>query len=201
MPHYWGANSQWLDTRDLIPHRRPTCVSEDKEGNLWVGTEGDGIVRFNARGREYHSRDPEHNQKDGTEFTVVTGDEVGWAFERVARLSPGLEQGVWCVLNNKDKRSAVARWSEGKWQVFPGPKNVASASPVAEIAPGKVLVGIGDEPSEIGPGLVELDWASRTVKNNEGPEHKIREIIMTPGGRVFAASWWSLYQKRYDRAR
>ncbi|MGH7139372.1 MAG: hypothetical protein ACREHD_26810, partial [Pirellulales bacterium] len=24
MPHYWGANSPWLDTRELVPHRRPT---------------------------------------------------------------------------------------------------------------------------------------------------------------------------------
>ena len=42
MPHYWGANSAWLDTRDLLPHRRPTCMVEDNDGHLWIGTQWDG---------------------------------------------------------------------------------------------------------------------------------------------------------------
>ncbi len=200
LPHYWGANSDWLDIREWIPHRRPTCIGEDKEGNLWVGTDGDGILRFNATGRDYHRRDPVQNQKDGTEFTLVSNAELGWAFERVADLSPGLEHGVWCVLSSKENRSAVARWREGRWQVFPWPKNLATAGVIQEIDPGKVLVGIGDGPSETGDGLVELNWASRTFTKIKGPEHKIREIIVTPGHRVFAASWWSLYQKRSEQA-
>jgi hypothetical protein len=60
-------------------------------------------------------------------------------------------------------------------------------------------VGIGDEPSEVDAGLVKLDWATKTLTKIKGPEHKIREIVMTPGRRVFAASWWSLYEKRGDR--
>jgi hypothetical protein len=104
LPHYWGANSPWVDTRKLIRHRRPTCIVEDNQENLWVGTDGDGVLRFNVKARNYHRRDSEHNQKDGTEFTKI-----------------------------------------------------------------------------------------------KGPEHKIREIVTTPGRRVFAASWWSLYEKRAER--
>ena len=201
LPHYWGANSPWLDTRDLIRHRRPTCMVEDAETNLWVGTDGDGILRLNAKGREYHRRNAEHHQKDGTEFTPVFGAEVGWPFERVMDLGRGIDRGVWCVLKSAEGRSAVARWLDGKWQVFPWPRDLASAVVVEEIEPGTVLVGIGDEPSETGAGLVKLDWRSRTLTRIKGPEHKIRELIVTPGGRVFAASWWSLYEKRSERAR
>jgi hypothetical protein len=199
LPHYWGANSRWLDTRELIPHRRPTCIVEDHEGNLWVGTDGDGMVRFEARGRAYHLRDPQHNRQDGTEFTRVSQAQVGWPFERVADLSRGVEHGVWCVLKSKEGQSAVARWLGGRWQVLPWPKEFAPAGAVEEIEPGAVLVGIGEEPSESRGGLVKLDWASRALTKIEGPDHKIREITATPDGRVFAASWWTLYEKRSGR--
>jgi hypothetical protein len=196
LPHYWGANSPWVDTRKLIRHRRPTCIVEDNQENLWVGTDGDGVLRFNVKARNYHRRDSEHNQKDGTEFTTVSQAEVGWPFERVVDLSRGLERGIWCVLRNEEDRSAVARWLDAKWQVFPWP--AAKVTAVEEIEPGTVLVGIGDEPSEVDAGLVKLDWATKTLTKIKGPEHKIREIVTTPGRRVFAASWWSLYEKRAE---
>jgi hypothetical protein len=103
MPHYPGANSAWLDTRDLIPHRRPTCITEDRESNLWIGTESDGLVRFNAKGREYHRRDAKQNQLDGSEFSHFSSDQVGWGFERVENVSPGLVRGLWCILSNKEQ--------------------------------------------------------------------------------------------------
>jgi hypothetical protein len=193
-PHYPGANAAWLDLRTLIPRRRPTCLTEDKEGNLWVGTEGDGIVRFNAKGREYYRRDPEHNRLEGNEFTHISASDVGWAFERVTAISPGAENGVWCVLRNREKHTAVAHWTDGRWKVYPIPETLANASAVLEVAPGKVLVGIGDEPSEVAAGLVELEAASGSIKRVPGPEHKIRKIVLTPSGKVFAASWWGLYQ-------
>jgi ligand-binding sensor domain-containing protein len=86
LPHCWGGNSAWLDTRDLIPHRRPTCMIEDATSNLWVGTEGDDLVRFNAPAREYFRRDPEHNQKVGTEFNFFGTNDVGCDLNTVARV-------------------------------------------------------------------------------------------------------------------
>ncbi len=102
---------------------------------------------------------------------------------------------------NNDGRSAVARWLDGKWQVFPWPMGLASAGVVEEIEPGTVLLGIGDGRADVGAGLAKLDWASRTVSKITGPKHKIREIITTPDRRVFVASWWSLYEKRRGQAR
>jgi hypothetical protein len=64
------------------------------------------------------------------------------------------------------------------------------------MTPGRLWVGIGDEPSVVNAGIVELKWDEKAVKKVDGPEHKIRAIVMTPGGQVFAASWWSLYQTR-----
>ena len=74
------------------------------------------------------------------------------------------------------------------------PEKQASASTVLEVAPERILLGIGDEPSEVEARLVELEAASGSIKRLPGPEHKIRKIVVTPGGKVFAASWWGLYQ-------
>ena len=48
LPHYWGANSAWLDTRDLLRTVAPPAWSR-MAANLWVGTDGDGIVCLGAR--------------------------------------------------------------------------------------------------------------------------------------------------------
>ena len=164
---------------------------EDHEGNLWVGTDGDGIVRLEAKGRAYHLRDPQHNQEDGTEFTRVSQAQVGWPFERVADLSRGVEQGVWCVLKSKEGQSAVARSLDGRWQVLPWPKEFATAGAVEEIEPGTVLVGIGEEPSEFRGGLVKLDWASRRSPRSKdrntrfvrSPRPRTAGSSPPPGGR------------------
>jgi hypothetical protein len=62
------------------------------------------------------------------------------------------------------------------------------------LTPGKLWIGTGDEPSEVEAGVVELSWDTKAIKRVDGPEHKVREIVVTPSGHVFAASWWSLYQ-------
>ena len=98
-----------------------------------------------------------------------------------------------------DTSRARMRYGCGAMQVLPWPKKFATAGAIEEIEPGTVLVGIGDEPSELPGGLVKLDWASRALTKIEGPERKIREITATPDGRVFAASWWSLYEKKSGR--
>ena len=85
MPHYWGANSAWLDTRELVPNRRPTCIVEDSDGNLWIGTERDGLVRLNAHARKYSDRRSDNNDKDGTEFSFIGPEEVGCKFDTSGR--------------------------------------------------------------------------------------------------------------------
>src|SRR5262249_28104097 len=122
LPHFWGANSQWLDTRELISHRRPTCLVEDREGNLWIGTEGDGIVRINAHARRFHEREPKANSKDGREFTHYGSNDVGCEFMRVNGMSAGHEQGVWAALVGRDKRRWVGRFCDGQWSLFELPK-------------------------------------------------------------------------------
>ena len=109
MPHYWGGNSPWLDTRELVPNRRPTCIVEDSDGNLWIGTERDGLVRLNAHARKYHDRKSDNNDKDGTEFSFIGPEEIGCKFDRVADLATSATHGVWAILTSRDDRSVLAR--------------------------------------------------------------------------------------------
>lgn len=190
LPHYWGANSAWLDTRELVPHRRPTCIAEDGDGNLWIGTEWDGLIRLNAHARKYHNREPEKNKKDGTEFSFIGPKEIGCEFDRVADLAAA-DKGVWAVLTSREHGSALARFDGQSWVTHPldGP-----ARCVAEVEPGVVLIGV--DGSEWGRyhGLRKVTWASKKIERPVGPEGVIHKIVRLTNGRVLAASWWSLFE-------
>jgi hypothetical protein len=194
LPHYWGANSAWLDLRELIPHRRPTAIVEDAEGALWVGTEGDGFLRFNAPARAYHKRDSPEARKDGREFSHVSGDDVGAPFDRVASIAAGRGSGIWAVLRRPTKRFTLARFVDGRWATLDLPDDLKDAAGVAEVAPGRVFVGV--EFRRRPAGLLAVDWEARTSKPVDPIQYSVHSLAVTPGGRLFAASWWGLYETK-----
>lgn len=194
MPHYWGANSAWLDTRTLLPHRRPTCIAEDTDGNLWIGTQWDGIVRLNAAGRDYHRRQAEKNTPDGTEFSPLGAKEVGAEFDQVVALAAARNRGVWAVLSCKGVAKTLARFDGTAWTTMMLPENTIVGRCIVEVQPGIVLVG--GEPESQAQAIAEIDWASQRVTPVSGPQDDIRKIVRTPDGRIFAAGWFGLYEKR-----
>ena len=76
---------------------------------------------------------------------------------------------------------------------MPLPDNRAPTC-VAEIKPGAVFVGFEYDQRQ-NDGLIEVNWKSRKINRVSGPRPTIRRIVRTPDGRVFAASWFSLYEK------
>ncbi len=194
MPHYWGASSPWLDTRELIPHRRPTCITEDVEGNLWIGTEGDGIVRLNAAGRDYYKRCSLDNAKDGKEFAFIGKQEVGRDFSTVAFLAPGKSCGVWAILGAKDRHAYLARFDGKTWTTMALANDRREVTCVAEIAPDLILVGsVRDNLSE--RAIFEIDWKTQAVKCVCKPNSVPFNIAVMPDGRIFAASRFEIYEK------
>lgn len=191
MPHYWGASSAWLDTRELVPHRRPTCIVEDNDGNLWIGTDRDGLIRLNAHARKYSDRGSDDNDKDGTEFSSFGPKEVGCNFDQVADLAASAEKGVWTLLTSRESGSVLARFDGRTWDchALNGP-----AQCVGEIEPGVVFIGGDDAKWGRHHGLKKVTWASKKVELLVGPENVMREIIKLEDGRVFVASWWDLYE-------
>ena len=191
MPHYTGANSDWLDTRELVPHRRPTCMVEDHEGHLWIGTEWDGIVRLNAHGRKYSERKPPNNTKDDTEFSFFTSKEIGFEFDRVADLAVSEKQGVWAVLSSRKSGSRLAHFDGDKWTTLALGEKVSVVC-VAETTPGEVLVGVGGTRRH--HGMSKVSWQTQQVQPVLGVDDGFRDIVKLTDGRVFAASWWTLYE-------
>ena len=191
MPHYWGANSAWLDTRELVPNRRPTCTVEDSEGNLWIGTERDGLIRLNAHARRYHDRQPDNNDKDGTEFSFIGPEEVGCKFDRVDDLAASTDQGVWSILTSREDGYVLARFDGQTWETdtLDGP-----ARSVVELEPGVALIGADGSEGDRHQGIRKVTWAAKEIDESVGPEGVIHEIIKVKDGRVFAASWWDLYE-------
>lgn len=192
MPHYWGPNSAWLDTRDLLPHRRPTCMVEDNEGSLWIGTQWDGLVRLNAHARKYHARKPEDNKKDGTEFSHIGATEVGCPFDTVVDLAASADHGIWAVLNSSSGGSWLARFDGQRWETHALEEPARS---VAETATDIVLLGVDSRSPHSGSnGLRRVTWDGKKIERLAGPDGVIREIVRLPNGSVVAASWWDLYE-------
>lgn len=192
MPHYFGANSAWLDTRKLLPHRRPTCMVEDKTGNLWIGTQWDGIVRLNADARKYNARNPDNNKEDGTEFSHIGAAEVGCPFDRVDDLASSANLGIWAVLSGRDDRTWLARFDGQRWETL------AVAGPVRSVVETErdvVMIGVDGEKWGRHQGLRAVNWPSKKVERMLGPEYVIRELVRLPNGNVIAASWWNLYER------
>jgi ligand-binding sensor domain-containing protein len=207
MPHYWGANSPWLDTAELIPHRRPTAMTEDRDGNLWIATEGDGLIRMNAKARKYHERDREHNAKDGTEWTRFQSQEIGCELFRVNDVSASQESGVWVSLTSLKKEQWIGRYHGDQWDLFEMPKISrqtfqgkqvvqtqtwqAVASSVCEFSPRRVLVGARD--SHAATGLYEFDLTSKTFTRCKEIKHDVRDVLVTPAGECWVRSWYGLF--------
>jgi hypothetical protein len=189
MPHYWGASSPWLDTRDLLPHRRPTCMVEDNAGNLWIGTQWDGLVRLNANSRKYHARNPDNNKKDGTEFSHLGATEVGCPFDTVVDLAASADHGIWAVLSSGGGGSWLARFDGQQWETLALESSVRS---VAEFHSGIVLIGVDDRESRSN-GLRKVTWDGKHVEPVAGPEGVSRDIIKLPQGQIVSASWWAFY--------
>jgi hypothetical protein len=128
LPHYLGANTAWFDLRELFPHRWPTCILEDAPGNLWVGTDGDGIVRYNWEARSYHERRSSEDARgegvkpDGTEFSRLGPDDVGVDFVRVGAIAAHpLDARVWIALSPAEGDDVLVEYDGGPWAVVPLP--------------------------------------------------------------------------------
>jgi hypothetical protein len=186
LPHYWGANSPWLDTRELIRHRRPTCMIEDGAGNLWIGTDGDGLLRLNVHARDYSGRGPETNAKDGTEFTSFGAKETGCDFATVVALSASTNpQAVWALLKERDRKWTVARFDGGRWDILPLQHE---AQCIVETMHGVALIGIDR-------GLLKLEWPAKKVENLQGPEGSIFKVVVGFSNTVFCASSFRVYER------
>ena len=192
LPHYWGANSEWMDLRKLIPHRRPTSMVEDADSHLWIGTQWEGIVRLNGHARVYHERSPKQNDKDGTEFTFIDSKEVGVEFDEVVSLARGVDRGIWAVLALKDQREILARFDGQAWSTMRLHGKGDRANCIAEVEPGTILVGLQENQRR---SIVSIDWESQKIEPVKGPQYDVFEIVSLPDGRVFAASPYGLFEK------
>ena len=192
LPHYWGANSEWKDLRQLVPHRRPTCMVEDADSHLWIGTQWDGIVRLNGHSRVYHERPPKQNDKDGTEFTFIDSKEVGVEFDEVVSLAQGVEHGIWAVLALNDQREILARFDGNAWSTMRLPGKEYRANCIVEVKPGTILVGLQESQNR---SIVSIDWETQKIEPVKGPQYDVFEIVSLPDGRIVAASPYGLYEK------
>ena len=112
-----------LTTRDGLPTDLVRCVTEDREGNIWVGTEGGGLCRLKpaifqtyARGQGLSSDQVQavHEDNEGALWIGTNGDGLNRMKDgKVDRfgLAQGLANGhVWAVLRDRQGVVWVGTW-------------------------------------------------------------------------------------------
>lgn len=185
----------WFDPDAPIPHRRPTCVIEDSGGNLWLGTDGDGIVRIDAGTRLLHT------PKEDPYFARYSPDDIGCRFTRVTDAKRGFNDSLWFTLTDYGRHSFVARFQNDEWSVVELPQREVKyrgdetrhypVVPVslAETAPGSLLIG-----AEYA-GNLQLDWETRLFERITEFKTPLLEIEVSQDGGVWATTSKSVYQR------
>ena len=106
-------------------------------------------------------------------------------------LAASADKGVWTILTSREGDCVLARFDGKQWETH---ALDGLARCVAELKSGAALIGTGGTDADRYQGLRKVTWASKEIEPIVGPENVILEIIKLKDGRVFAASWWSLYE-------
>lgn len=148
----------WIPTPGV---ENPQGVMEDMEGNFWVGTAGDGVVRL--RPSSFRMITAENDILGGTTRTVALDREgnvwAGLATTGMARIDPkgtitviatgdGSEGEVWSVLSASDgrvwigTRNSLRIWTAGEQQEFPQFQRIRA---LFEDRSGEIWIGSENE--------------------------------------------------------
>lgn len=87
-----------------LANREILCLAEDREGSLWVGTRGGGLVRVRPRAFEFQALGSDGSAEGVRSLCQDTGGTM-WAVTQSGRLARK-EGPLWRVL------SAADGWSE-----------------------------------------------------------------------------------------
>ena len=109
-----------------VPTSSPeiVCVTEDREGNMWVGTDSGGLDRLRPR------------------IIQLLGTDSGLPYESIRSICQDVSGAVWVAMRN----GMLARWQDDSWKVFPDKTNepTGNFSCVAADPSGGLWIGTRD---------------------------------------------------------
>ncbi len=160
-----------LETLDLHFSRGPdvaSCLSEDHEGNLWMGTLKSGLWRWQPRRMQVYST-PE-----------------GLPQENVWALCEGADGAVWVGTDG-----GLGRFTKGRWETWKTEQGLSrnNIRALAVDREGTVWVGTGEGLNSLRDGKV-----TRHPIPGDWFEAKIRVILPTRDGALWVAGAASLHR-------
>ena len=193
----WFAWGPIANLNGAVSYReRITVLSSGTGTAIWLGTSHGRLLSFES------GRWSIQAQFDGIQLTgiaVESATRIWVSTSDGIRLLDSVD-GQWKPTEFRDYFEGHPSFVSGGY--FPGEDAVRlwayastplakEAGAIEEIEPSTVLVGIGDEPSELPAGLVKLDGASRRSPRSKGrntrfarsPQPRMAGSSPPPGGR------------------
>jgi len=146
-------------------------IFEDSRGNLWLGTNGDGVARYDGESLEY-----------------FTGAE-GFVGEAVRGIVEDHEQNVWFATNR-----GVTRYTDGRFVHFTSEQglNANDTWTIFVDSTGRVWVGTQDGPCVFdGERFLPVEIpaaAERDVMRGVSALRLVRDIMEDGAGRIWIAA-------------
>jgi len=154
-------------------HQEVTCLTEDREGNIWAGTAGGGVNLIRPR------------------TVALIGRDAGLPFESVLSVSEDTEGWLWAA----SQEGALARGRNGQWELmsaaadWPG----GNATCVAADRRGGVWVGTSNRGLKHYQNGVWRDW----LRTDGLISDTVRSLLVATNGDLWVASAYPIRLQRW----
>lgn len=155
-----GINWTWLNEQNSIVPDFTYDLDVDQQGNVWVGTYGGGLIRYDGAGG-WQQFDSSNSPLEDHQYWVFVDDSgMVWTHRH--------EQGV-------------ARFDGTSWEILQIPNPIVQASSMAEDAEHNFWIG-GYGESYYWDGV---DFSTFNITNSPIASNSTREVVIDPYGNTW----------------
>ncbi len=214
-----GAGNRWrtVGKRNGLPLNEVAAVTEDREGSIWIGITGGGVLRWLGY-QEWESFTESEGLAGDIVYDIVGNRHEGIWVATGSGLSYGTyadERWAWrtIALPGIDVVKSLARDRDGNLWVAPDSPQLLLLAPngtrksrvalpnvipwsVTVDSKGILWVGTNQGLFTLAPGASEVEPVALPADDQEKRQRAVMKVVETKAGEIWVASYRGLYRRR-----